>query len=106
MRREGSTMTRMARTSLVVGVLVSVILIGGGAFSASGQDLRRIVIFLDSTPLAVQLQAVSQSGSSVVHTLSLINALAIQLPEVGTAQALAFLQANPNVEGVYDDAVG
>jgi subtilisin family serine protease len=99
-------MTRMARASLVVGVLVSVILVGGGAFSASGQDLKEVVIFLDSTPLAVQLQVVAQSGSSVVHTLSLINAVAIQLPEVGTAQALAFLQGNPNVEGVYDDSVG
>jgi subtilisin len=98
-------MTRMARISLVVGVLVLVILIGGGAFTASGQNLRKIVIFLDSTYLMVQLQVVAQSGSSMVHTLSLINALAIQLPAVGTDQALAFLQGNPNVQGVFDDPV-
>ncbi len=97
-------MTRMARVSLVVGVLVLVILIGGGAFTASGQDLRKIVIFFDNTPLTVQQQVVAQSGSSAVHTLSLINGLAIQLPAAAD-QALASLRSNPAVEEVYDDAV-
>jgi len=94
----------MARVSLVVGVLVLVILIGGGAFTASGQDLRKIVIFFDNTPLTVQQQVVAQSGSSAVHTLSLINGLAIQLPAAAD-QALASLRSNPAVEEVYDDAV-
>ena len=99
-------MTRIARISLVVCVLVSVIVIGGGAFVASAQNLRKIVIFHDSTLLADQQQVVAQSGSSMVHILSLINALAVQLPAVGTAEALAFLQGNPLVQGVYDDLVG
>jgi subtilisin family serine protease len=85
---------------------VSVLLIGGGAFVASAQNLRKIVIFHDSALLADQQQVVAQSGSSVVHILSLINALAVQLPAVGTAEALAFLQGNPLVQGVYEDLVG
>jgi subtilisin family serine protease len=99
-------MTWMARISLVVCVLVSVSLIWGGAFVASAQNLRKVVIFHDGTLLADQQQVVAQSGSSVVHILSLINALTVQLPPVGTAEALAFLQGNPLVEGVYDDMVG
>ena len=55
------------------------------------------------TPLAVQQTVVAQSGSSVLHILSLMNALAIELPAVGTAGALAFLQALPIVERVDDD---
>ena len=46
-----------------------------------------------------------------MHTLSFINALAIELPDVGTAEALAFLLnyttllgVHP-VLGVYDDLV-
>jgi hypothetical protein len=85
-------MTHMAQVSLVVGVLVSVILIGADAFSASADNLRKIVRFVDGRPLALQQTLVAQSGSPEVQTLSLINALAIQLPAVGTAQVLAYLQ--------------
>jgi subtilisin family serine protease len=98
--------TRITRLSLVFCLLVSVILLGGGASVASAQNLRKIVIFQDSTLLADQQQVVAQSGGSVVHILSLINAWAVQLPAVGTAEALAFLQGNPLVQGVYDDLVG
>src|SRR5262245_50542197 len=38
-------MTQMTRVSLVVCVLVSVILIGGGAFAKSADNLRQIVKF-------------------------------------------------------------
>ena len=111
-------MTWMARVSLVVGVLAPVILIGGGAFSASADNLRKIVMFVDGTSLDVQQTVVALSGSSVLHTLSLINALAIQLPALTADQALAFLESkvtglcNPLLDplcvvaGVYDDAVG
>jgi hypothetical protein len=47
-------MTWMARVGLVVSILVSVILIGRGAFSASADNLRKIVMFVDGTPLSVQ----------------------------------------------------
>jgi hypothetical protein len=38
-------MTRMTQVSLVVCVLVSAILIGGGAFAKGADNLRRIVKF-------------------------------------------------------------
>ena len=89
-------MTHMARISLVVCILVSVILIGGGAFVASAQNLRRIVTFqgIDlTTPLgyATALGVVTASGSSEVHDLSLVNALAIQLPANNINGALNIL---------------
>jgi hypothetical protein len=46
MSKGGSPMTHMARVSLVVCGLVSIILIGGVAFAQSADDLRRIVTFL------------------------------------------------------------
>jgi uncharacterized protein YneF (UPF0154 family) len=42
-------MTYVVRVSLLVGVLVLVILIGGGAFSASADTRRQIVMF-DNPP--------------------------------------------------------
>jgi subtilisin len=39
----------------------------------------------------------------VLNVLSLINGVAIQLPAQSAAQALSTLQADPTVEGVYDD---
>jgi subtilisin family serine protease len=103
-------MTHMARVSLVVGVLVSVILIGGVAFAQSADDLRRIVTFrgLDLTApgdLATARSVVAMSGSREVHNLWLINALAIQLPADRLDQALAFLGSYPFVVGVFDDPV-
>jgi subtilisin len=103
-------MTQLAWVGLVVRVLVSVILIGGGVFAKSPDNLRRIVIFqginlTDPPGLATARSVVKESGSSEVHTLWLINALAIQLPAAGADQALAALLNNPLVEGVFDDSV-
>jgi hypothetical protein len=42
----------------------------------------------------------------VVHILSLINAVAVQLPAVGTAEAWDFLEEHLLVQRVYDDLVG
>jgi subtilisin family serine protease len=96
MRRKGSLMTRMARISLVVCVLVSVIFIEQKAFAQSAQNLRRIVTFqgIDlTTPLgySTALGVVTASGSSLVHNLSFINALAIQLPANNIIGALNIL---------------
>jgi subtilisin family serine protease len=98
---------------VIASVLVSIIRLEGQVFAAGGR--KQIVVFQDGTPLLVQLQAVAGSppvvpGSTVVHTLSFINALAIVLPDVGTAEALAFLLTYtwlgvPIVVGVYDDLV-
>jgi len=98
----------MARVSLVAWVLVSVILIEGGAFAKSPDTLRRIVKFrgLDlTTPggLTTARSVVAGSKSNEVHLLWLINAMAIQLPTVNAEQTLAALQKNPNVEEVFDD---
>jgi subtilisin len=71
--------------------------------TASAVDLRRIVVFRAGILVDVQQQVVALSGSSVLHTLYLINALAIQLPVVGTDVALAFLRAHPAVQRVDDD---
>ncbi len=84
-------------------VIVSVIFIAGWAFAASGSNLRKIVVFVEGTPWQEQQQVIGRSGSRVLNILSLINGVAIQLPEPGTAQALSTLQADPTVEGVYDD---
>jgi hypothetical protein len=54
-------------------------------------DLRWIVVFHEGTPLDVQVQVVENTLSSVLHILSLINALAIELPPVLPEVALAVL---------------
>ena len=97
-----SPATRL-RGRLIACVVVSAILIAGWAFAANGSNLRKIVVFVDGTPWQVQQQAIGHSGSRVLNILSLINGVAIQLPDQGTAQALSTLQADPTVEGVYDD---
>jgi subtilisin family serine protease len=106
-------MTRMARVSMVLCVLVSVIVIAGGAFTANAANLRRIVTFNNlSDRLLYKVTWSLGDGITtikLVHDLSLINALAIQLPTLGTDQALAFLLnlvVQGVVEGVYDDTVG
>jgi subtilisin family serine protease len=63
------------------------------------------VSFVDGTPVVVQQQVVALSMSRIVHTLTLITALAIELPAVGTAQALAILAGSVVVQGIDDDPV-
>jgi hypothetical protein len=106
-------MTWMARISLVVCVLVSVIFIEGGAFAQSTQNRRRIVIFQPGTTLTAALNLVANTrllgglSSKLVHNLwLLINGLAIELPSIGTQVVEDLLKANKLlVEGVYDDTV-
>ena len=98
---------RIMRTALMTCIVVTIVCLATGAFAGSGTGLRRIVVFLDGTSSQVQQQVVAQSGSRLLHVLSLINGAAIQLPAVGTDSALAYLQAHPAVAGVYDDpAIG
>jgi minor extracellular protease Epr len=101
-------MTRKTWVLVIASVLVSSIRLEGQVFAAGGR--KQIVVFRDGTPLAVQQQAVALSGSTVVFPLSFISAWAIELPGVGTAQALAFLLnytvlGVPIVVGSYDDLV-
>jgi subtilisin family serine protease len=98
-------MTRTSRVRLVICVLVSVVLIAGGA-CATEDDGRMIVMFLDGTPVDVQKLLVTLTGSTVVHVLSLINALAIKIPLGGIEDILTILLSNPAVLGVFDDPIG
>jgi subtilisin len=78
-------------------------LVGGGAFAATGDNIRKIVVFQAGTSMQVQQQVVARSGSQVLSILSLINGVAIALPTQNAAQALITLQADPTVAGIYDD---
>jgi subtilisin len=89
----------------MVNMLVSILLIGAIEDTASASDLRRIVVFEEGISVNDQQQAVTLSGSRVLHILSLVNALAIELPAVGTEAVLALLQALPIVQRVEDDPV-
>ncbi len=96
-------MKRVKWPSLIASLVVAIMVLGGGVFAASGAYLRKIVVFVEGVSPQVQQQVVKQSGSLVLNVLSLINGLAIQLPPDQATQALQALQANPSVEGVYDD---
>jgi subtilisin len=98
-------MKRMVWVRWVVSILVSILLIGAIEGSANTRDLRRVVVFEEGIPVNDQQQAVTLSGSRLLHILSLVNALAIELPAVGTEAALALLQALPIVQRVEDDPV-
>ena len=88
----------------VVACLIAILaLLGGGAFASTGDSLRKIVVFQAGTSAQLQRQVVTQSGSQVLNVLPLINGVAIKLPTQGTEQAMAVLQADPTVTGVYDD---
>ena len=81
-------MTRKTWVLVIASVLVSSILPKGQVFAAG----EKIVVFFDGISSQVQQTVVALSGSTVVQTLSFINALAIALPDVGTAEAVAFLE--------------
>src|SRR5262245_44730526 len=86
-----------------LSIVIAIILNGSLAVTALAVDLRWIVGFHEGTPLDVQVQVVENTLSSVLHILSLINALAIELPPVLPEVALAVLQADPLVERVDGD---
>jgi subtilisin family serine protease len=87
----------------MVSIVVLILLSRGIAVAASAGERRRIVVFHEGLPLDVQQQAVVQSGSRVLHILSLVDALAIELPAVGTEAVAALLQALPIVRRVDGD---
>jgi subtilisin len=105
MKRKGADMKRMVWVRWMVSMIVPILLIGAIEGTASARDLRRVVVFEEGISVNVQQQAMTLSGSRVLHILSLVNALAIELPAVGTEAALAFLQALPIVQRVEDDPV-
>jgi subtilisin family serine protease len=85
-----------------------------GSSGARAADSRYIVVFREGTPLTVQERIVALSGSTIVQRLSLVNAIAIELPlgrsvlspVISLAQsALNFLLNRLEVEAVEVDAV-
>jgi subtilisin family serine protease len=86
---------------VAVSLVMLMGLISGGAYAATGD--RKIVIFQDGTSVQVQQQVVERSGSRVLHLLSLINGVAIELATENAAQALIALQSDPTVVGIFDD---
>jgi hypothetical protein len=88
---------------VVACLLVSLGLVGGGAFAATGDNIRKIVVFQAGTSMQVKQRVIAESGSHVLSILSLINGVAIELPAQNAAQALTALQADPAVTAIYDD---
>jgi len=78
----------------------------GGLFAATADPSRRIIIFKDGTSLATQQQIVTDLGGQFIHTLSLINALAVRFPLANLTAILLSLLSNLNVVGVFDDLMG
>lgn len=106
-------MTRKTWVLALASVLVAVILVEGQVCAIDMQARKKIVVFQDGITPALQQTVVALSGSTVVHTLSFINALAIELPLLNSVQALTFLLNYKLpltnilvVVGVYDDLVG
>jgi len=99
-------MTRKTWVLVIASVLVSVILIEGQVFAAGN---KKIVVFLDGTPSQVQLTIVNAvglivGGITVVHPLSFINALAIEILNSNQVdQAVGLLRNYTVVEEVSDD---
>ena len=87
-------------------MVILVALMVGWTPVARAVNNRWIVMFLDGTPLSLQQLIVTLTGSQVIHVLSLINALAIELPLVGDVlDVVAILLSNPAVIGVFDDSL-
>jgi subtilisin family serine protease len=94
-------------------MVILVALLVGWTSVARAENRRKIVMFLDDTPLSQQLGIVNLTGLligskiEVIHVLSLINALAIELPLGGILlDALDFLLHHPDVLDVFDDLIG
>jgi hypothetical protein len=74
-----------------------------GASTAWGENFRRIIVFQKGTPALVQKAIVVESGSTLLHLLPLVNAVAVKLPPQQTQQALATLQSRPEVVQIHAD---
>jgi subtilisin family serine protease len=102
-------MTRMRRVRSMLCILVTVTLVItslGPAPTASEADGRYIVIYADGIS-PVLSPALSLLGVKVIHVLSLINALAIQIPlSLVVGDIVELLLSDPNVAGVFDDPLG
>src|SRR5262245_29663570 len=88
----------------VVACLVALLgFLSVGVFAETGDSLGKIIVFQAGTSAQVQHSVVTQSGSQLLNILPIINGVGIRLPIQNTEQALALLQADPSVTGIYDD---
>jgi len=76
-----------------------------GESRAWGQSIRRIVVFQTGTPVAVQTQIVTESGSTLLNFLPVVNAAVITLPPQSPEAALASLLSRPEVAEIHEDPV-
>jgi len=74
-----------------------------GETKSWGESLRRIVVFQTGTLEAVQTAIVTESGSSLLNFLSVINAAVITLPPNSSEAALAALFQRPEVVEIHED---
>ena len=95
-------MKHMVRVRWMMSI-VMLLLLGGIVVAAPAGDRRRIIVFHEGILVDVQQRVVALPGIKVLHILSLVNALAIELPALGTEQVVAILRALPVVERVEDD---
>ena len=96
---------------VLVAITLIVTWLYGSTFATSAKDPRRIVTFkiidLTTTPgYLTALGVVTASGSTVVHKLGFINALAIKLPLADITGALASLLSSPYVLEVSEEPLG
>lgn len=98
-------MRRVYYHRLLQGILSLVIffLLCGTAM-AWAESLRRIVSFVEGTPVVVQKAIIQESGSTILHHFDLLNVMVIQLSAVQPEKALARLRNYPEVEEVARDS--
>src|SRR6266550_4549706 len=89
--------------SILISIVISIVVLVGGASALSISGSRMIVVFKEGTPLEVQKAVVALSLSTIVHVLSLSDSIAVALPAVNPDLALAILQGDPNVQEVIGD---
>lgn len=99
-------MISRTRIRAAIVIVLCVFVINSGVSLADDQDHRKIVMFLDGTPIDVQKLIVLLTGSKLIHVLSLVNALAIELPLGPLDPVLSLLLSNPAVLGIFDDVIG
>ena len=101
---KGSDVRQKVFIWVICSVMVSILASAGGAVAArAGDPTRKIVVFKRETPRQAHHDVVERHGGRMLRDFQLVKGAAMQLPAVGTQQALQALQNDPDVEAVYDD---
>jgi subtilisin family serine protease len=100
---------RASMMRVICCVLISLVLWAGGASATSELDRRKIVTALDAISLGLLQPILAANGIEIVHTLTLINAVAVRLPDLPSDELQALVQYLLNlslVVAVDNDIVG